>query len=315
MGNLFEKVASPEAINDAWKYFCRDKAPWQPGISRRDFDKNAIFYLLKLAEELHSEDYKPDPIRQIDIYQGNGKSRNISIFSLRDKVVQRAILSVINPIGENVFHPCSFAYRPGRSVDMALKQARDYIRRGLTWGIHGDIEDCFTSILHKALKKTLKQHISDKQLIHIIMCWIEKTSAKKGFLCSARGIPQGAILSPFLCNLYLTSLDNDLTAAKIPFVRYADDMLLFSTSHEEAEMQYQHLIASLSSLKLQLNQKKVLISRCNSKMTFLGQPLFERIKRSDRQHTETSRETNTRIFISHQSIGWNYITNRGIYNA
>lgn len=273
MAHLLEKAASPEVLNEAWKRFRNDKAIWEPGLPRKKMEWNLGYHLLKLSDELRTDSYIPNPVRMFPVNKGNGKQRIISATTLRDKVAQRAVLSVIEPLGEKFFHHDSFGSRPGRNTDMALSRTREYMLCGLTWVVDADIEACFDNISHKPLIRILQKLISDKELISLICRWLDVGAVRRGFLSCARGIPQGSVLSSFLCNVYLTSWDNEMAARNYPFVRYVDDFLVFAKSRDQAVQAHEHVGKILNRLGLRLNSEKTCVTSCSPKVKFLGRKL------------------------------------------
>ena len=273
MSKLLEKAASPEILNAAWKRFSNDKAIWATGLSRKEMESNFVFHLVKLANELRTGTYVPDSVRFFPVNKGDGKQRIISANTLRDKVAQRAVLTVIEPIGEKVFHHDSFGYRQGRTIDMALSRVREYMLCGLSWVVDADIKSYFDNIPHKPLIKILKSIITDREIVALIKRWLDAGVVRRGFLSEARGIPQGAVLSPFLCNVYLTSWDNNMAAKNLPFVRFADDFLVFAKSRAEAIKAYTYVGKSLKRLGLMLNEQKTRVVQCGPNIQFLGRKL------------------------------------------
>ena len=230
MSELLEKAASHEVLNATWKRFRNDKAIWTTGLSRREMESNLVYHLVKLSNELRTGAYIPDPVRFFPVNKGDGKQRIISANTLRDKVAQRAVLTVIEPFGEKIFHHDSFGYRSGRTIDMVLSRVREYMLCGLSWVV-------------------------------------------RGFLSAPKGIPQGAVLSPFLCNVYLTSWDNDMSAKNLPFVRSADDFLVFAKCRANAIKAYTYVGKSLKRLGLMLNEQKTRTVQCGPNVHFLGRKL------------------------------------------
>lgn len=273
MGDLLNRAVSPEIMNAAWRKLRGDNAVWRSGMSRSGMERDLAYHLLNLHDELRSGRYLPDPVRFFPVNKGDGKQRIISALTLRDKMAQRAVLSALEPIGEKLFHHDSFAYRPGRTIDMALSRVREYMLCGLTWVVDGDIESYFDNIPHGTLVKTLKMHIPDREVVSLIKRWLDAGVVKKGFMSAARGIPQGAVLSPFLGNLYLTSWDNDLTAHNLPFVRFADDFLVFAKSKDDAQRARAYVEKRLKRLGLSLNPQKTRVVACGPHVTFLGRKL------------------------------------------
>ncbi len=273
MGKLLSRAVSPEIMNVAWKRLRGDNAVWRSGVSRSGMERDLVYHLLKLSDELRSGDYLPDPVRFFPVNKGDGKQRIISALTLRDKMAQRTVLSALEPLGEKLFHHDSFAYRPGRTIDMALSRVREYMLCGLNWVVDGDIQGFFDNIPHGPLVKILKLHIPDREMVSLIKRWLEVGAAKRGFMSASRGIPQGAVLSPFLGNLYLTSWDNDLAAHNLPFVRFADDFLVFAKSKDDAQRAMAYVEKRLKRLGLILNPQKTRVVACGPHVTFLGRKL------------------------------------------
>ena len=273
MSHLLEKAASPEVLNAAWKRFKKDKAVWEPRLPKKEMEWNLGYHLLRLSDELRTNSYIPNPVSFFPVNKGDGKQRIISATTLRDKVAQRAVLNVVEPLGERFFHHDSFGYRPGRTIDMALSRVREYMLCGLMWVIDADIKSYFDNIPHKSLIRILQNLIPDKELICLIRRWLDVGAVRRGFLSTAKGIPQGAVLSPFLCNVYLTSWDNEMSARNLPFVRFADDFLVLTASRKEAEHAYAHVEKTLNRMGLELNKKKTRIAPCGPGVKFLGRKL------------------------------------------
>ena len=139
MSKILVKATSPEAFNQAWRHFGTDRAYWAPGVPRHRLERNLPFHLLQLTDDLRSGAYRPDPVRFFPVHKGDGSRRIISANSLRDKVAQRAVAGVLQPILEKMFHDDSFGYRPGRGVGSALYRVREYLNCGLEWLVDADI--------------------------------------------------------------------------------------------------------------------------------------------------------------------------------
>jgi len=273
MSSLLEKASSYDVLNFAWKKLKNDKAIWTQGISKKEMESNFVYHILKLSDELRTGTYKPDTVRFFPVTKGNGKQRIISAHTLRDKMAQRALLTVLEPIFEKQFHNDSFGYRPGRSVNMAIAKVKEYIKCDLTWIVDADIKNYFDNIPHKALLKILKSKIRDRKVMNLIKGWLDAGTVRKGFLSTTKGVPQGAVLSPLFCNVYLTKWDYDMAGNNLPFVRFADDFLIFTNNKQNAEKAYKYTEKSLNYLNLALNPEKTQIVKCGPHVTFLGQKL------------------------------------------
>lgn len=273
MGELLQKAASPNVLNSAWKHLKRDKSVWQQGLSRKEMEKNLVHYILQLASELKNGTYRPEQVRMFPVLKGNGKKRIISALTLKDKLAQRAVLSVLNPIGESMFHHDSYGYRPGRSIDTVMNRIKENVNCGYYWLVDADIESFFDSISHQLLKKKLKKNIPDQELLSLIFRWLDVGTPRTGILAKRRGIPQGAVISPFLCNLFLTDFDRSLTANNLPFVRFADDFIIFTPSKQNAGLALKCAEKCLKKLDLALNDHKTRIVPSSPKVIFLGRKL------------------------------------------
>jgi len=273
MGKLLDKALAPEVLNSAWKRLRNDKAEWLPGLPRSAMEKDLVLHLVRLLQELTTGCYRPAAVRQFPVSKGDGKQRIISAHCLRDKLVQRTVLTVLEPIGEALFHRDSFAYRPGFTIDMAIARARENIRCGCAWLVDADICGFFDNIPHKPLARIIARAVDDKAVRRLIDQWLETGTPRTGLLQQRRGIPQGAIISPFLCNLYLTDFDLALEKQNLPFVRYADDFLIFSPDRKAAETALKFAARQLQKLGLELHERKTRVCRSGPGVVFLGRKL------------------------------------------
>lgn len=273
MGDLLRKAASPEILNLAWKKLKNDKSVWDEGISRNDMEKDMVFHIMKLSNELKTGQYRPSQIRMFPVKKADGNKRIISAFTLRDKLAQRAVLSVLNPIGESYFHQDSYGYRKGRSIDMTMGRIYEYVRCGFEWVVDADINSFFDSIPHGKLMKIIKKYFKDDEVVNILHKWVDTGSPRTGILQKRRGIPQGGVISPFLCNLYLTEFDNYLSKKNLPFVRFADDFLVFTKKGKDAYSALETVQLGLKKIDLKINPDKTKVVRSGPKVVFLGRKL------------------------------------------
>jgi RNA-directed DNA polymerase len=273
MAKLLDRALTPDAINRAWKSVRNDRAPWRVGMSRTEMERNLATHLLRLVDDLRQGRYRPDAMRQFTIAKGDGRQRVLSALTLRDKLAQRAVLSVLDPIGEQLFHHDSFGYRPGRNVDMALARVRERVRCGLPWLVDADIRGFFDNIPHRPLRKALARVVPDREVLRLVDQWLEVGTYQTGILTGPRGIPQGAVISPFLCNVYLHQLDGRHAQSGVPFVRYADDFLLFAPDEPTAAKALKLVSGYLRDLDLEIHPEKTRVVRSGPQVSFLGQPL------------------------------------------
>ena len=270
---LLEQAMGPDPFDQAWRRLRREHTPWSVSISRNALEHHLLAHILTLRGEVLEGKYRPQPIRQFTMDKPDGGRRILSAQYLRDKLVQRALLIVLEPRAEQLFHPDSYAYRPGRSVEMALTRVRERIRIGQSWLVDADIRSFFDKIPYKQLIRCLKTFISDTPTMTLIQLWLAQGVHHASMLRKRRGVSQGAILSPLFCNLYLTSFDNALSKHNIPFVRFADDFLLFADKRTGAEKALNFAARELGRIDLQLHPEKTRIIRSSPRVVFLGQRL------------------------------------------
>jgi len=269
-----KQVTSAQNLGRAWKRCRNDRAHWLPGQARREIENHLYTHLLQLGEDLRKGRYQPAPLRCFTLQKGNGELRTLAALALRDKVAQRAVLQVLQPLAEKSFHSDSFGYRPGRNVVMAQARARTYLTEGDHWVAHTDLKDCFDRIPLAGIRRLLRQQVRDRRLRKLINAWLKAHATTPGrWWRRARGLPQGGILSPLLTNWYLTQLDDQLSRDGIRFVRYGDDILLCCPGRRQARRALKRLARAARSLGLKLNRSKTQIERAGPGVIFLGEPL------------------------------------------
>ncbi len=273
---LLEKAMAPEALDAAWRKLRREHTPWSVTVSRDQLEQHLLGHILTCRQEVLQGSYRPQPMRRFAMKKTDGSDRVLSAQYLRDKLVQRALLLVLTPRAEAVFHSDSFAYRPGRNVAMALARVRERVMIGQDWLVDADIRSFFDSIPHKQLLRVLDNFVGDRGAMRLIRQWLACGAHHSSLLARRRGIAQGAILSPLFCNLYLTDFDNRLASRNIPFVRFADDFLLFADSRARAEKALEFAGRALGRLGLELHPDKTGIVRSGPAVRFLGQRLPRR---------------------------------------
>ncbi|MCU0755795.1 MAG: reverse transcriptase domain-containing protein [Xanthomonadales bacterium] len=279
MGAWLDKALEESNLQLAWSMLQGDTAPWSPGISRDSMERSRLRYQLELLNAVRQGTYSPEAIRQFTVSKADGSVRVISALYLRDKFLQRAVLQAVTPIGERLFHPDSFAYRPHRSVYGALVKTQERVRCGLGWLVDADIQSFFDRIPRRTLLARVHELLQDRELLRLLDAWLSLCPNTQGELGQPRGIPQGAVLSPWLCNLYLHQVDQEWARLGIPFVRYADDFLLFLPDEARARQALvltQHL---LEREGLSLNPAKTQVIRASNSVRFLGHCILEHPKK------------------------------------
>ena len=272
--SLYGQLLQDRALMNAWKKVKANRGSGGiDGVTIKEYAKNEQENILKLLEKLKAKEYKPSPVRRVYIPKKDGKKRPLGIPTLEDRIVQQALTDILMPKYEKlVFHNWSMGYRPGRGVESALQVIIKNIELGRNWIYDCDIKGFFDNIPHKKLMKVLNKVIADGTVLDLIWSWLKCGYMEDGkYYNTKTGQVQGGVISPLLANIYLNELDWELHKAKIYFVRYADDFLLFCETEEEvirAGNIAKSVIESLG-LEVAMNKTKVVDFK-NDDFDFLG---------------------------------------------
>lgn len=272
--SLYGQLLRDRVLMNAWKKVKANRGSGGiDGVTIKEYAKNEQENILKLLEKLKAKEYKPTPVRRVYIPKKDGKKRPLGIPTLEDRIVQQALTDILMPKYEKlVFHNWSMGYRPGRGVESALQVIIKNIELGRNWIYDCDIKGFFDNIPHKKLMKVLNKVIADGTVLDLIWSWLKCGYMEEGkYYNTKAGQPQGGVISPLLANIYLNELDWELHKAKIYFVRYADDFLLFCETEEEVTRAGNIAKSVIESLGLEvaMNKTKV-VNFKNDDFDFLG---------------------------------------------
>jgi RNA-directed DNA polymerase len=235
---LIDKVfAMPTLQHAAFRVVAKDGAAGVDHVSANAFKKRMDRELDQLAHRLRTGTYCPQDIRRHWIEKlGSKELRPLGIPTVADRVVQTALLSVIEPIFDREFHEHSYGFRHGRGCRHALERVEKLLAQGHNWVVDADLKSYFDTIPHDKLLDRVREKISDGRVLSLIEQYLHQgvLEALKRWTPEA-GTPQGAVISPLLANLYLNPLDHKLATAGFEMVRYADDFVILCRSREEAE--------------------------------------------------------------------------------
>lgn len=256
--NLYLELSKAEVLLKAWeKVKAKGSAGGIDGIGLGDFEKNLEQNIRNLSQDLSAERYLPEPYKILKIPKGSGGFRELSLPSVRDKVVQQALADLIEPYLEKNFLDTSYAYRKNKGPLKAISRVSHLINNEKrTWVTICDIDSFFDTIDHGILFDLLSNSIPGSQTLNLVKLCIRmgRVGPSRKWVPISRGIPQGAIISPLLANLYLCPLDRMVRDRKYGYVRYADDFIVLSRFEEEAYRALQDVKTFLErDLKLTLN--------------------------------------------------------------
>jgi RNA-directed DNA polymerase len=202
-----------------------------------DWNRQLPEAIWELSDRLKAGTYRPSAIRRVEIPKpGTNETRPLGIPTVRDRIVQAAVLNVIEPIFERDFAEQSYGFRPGRGCKDALRRVDGLLKAGYVHVVDADLKGYFDTIPHERLMDRLAEKIADGRLLGLIESFLT-APVQDGLdqTVPAAGTPQGAVLSPLLSNIYLNPLDHLLARAGFQMVRYADDFVILCRTAEEAE--------------------------------------------------------------------------------
>lgn len=295
--SLYDKVYSWDNLWLAWeKVHANNGARGCDGQTVARFAKRAEKNITQLHNELREKRYRPRPVRRVLIPKASGGMRPLGIPTVRDRIVQQALLQVLGPIFEEIFSPHSHGFRPGKGCGSALGIAdRCVTQWEYEFILDADITDFFGSVDHEILLDAVAEEIADGSVLRLIRAILKSgiTIADREEMEAAEtGTPQGGPLSPLLANIYLHPLDVAVTQGRFGYVRYADDFVVFTKRRERCEEALALVTQVLCDLKLQLHPEKTHITALDEGFDFLGFHYFRDPK---------SPEGRVRKVVSHKS--------------
>ena len=275
---LLEEILEAKNLNKACRQVVKNKG--SHGI-----DGMKYFELLpylkehgtELIEEILNGNYKPSPVRRVEIPKPNGGIRLLGIPIVIDRMIQQAITLKLDEKFEPIFSDSSHGFRPNRSAHTALKQSREYIQKGNTVVIDMDLEKYFDTINHDKLMAAVKTQVKDKRVLELINKYLKSGIMINGIrVKSEDGAPQGGPLSPLLSNIMLDALDKELEKRGHKFVRYADDCNIYVKTTRAGKRIIKSITQFLGKeLRLKVNQEKSAVGSPFERK-FLGYSFYTR---------------------------------------
>lgn len=274
---MLEEILSKSNMNKAYQKVKRNKGAG--GVDKMEIDE-LLEHLKTHREEILTSlmegSYKPYPVKRVEIPKENGKTRKLGIPILTDRVIQQATLQVLSPIYEKQFSEMSYGFRPNRGCHNALKKCQEYGNEGYGYVIDLDLEKFFDTVNQSMLTEILSRTIKDSRVISLIQKFLNAGIMDKGiFIRNEKGVPQGGPISPLLANIVLNELDKSLEQWGYKFVRYADDLMIFTKSKRSSHRQYERAKKLIENkLKLKVNTEKTKISKL-SRVKYLGYAFYK----------------------------------------
>jgi group II intron reverse transcriptase/maturase len=262
---LWDKVYRRDVLWRAWvAVFRNGGAPGIDKITLADVQEYGVTRLLdELATELKDGSYRPLPARRVFIPKSGdtAEMRPLSIPSVRDRIVQAAVKIVLEPVFEADMLPCSYGFRPKRGAHDGLQVLVDESWRGRRWVVETDIANCFSAIPQEKLMQAIEERVCDQSVLKLLRVILRMGVMQDGQVRRpVTGAPQGGVISPLLCNVYLHRIDRvwDVRGHGV-LVRFADDALVMCRSREQAEAALTRLRALLAELGLEPKEAKTRI--------------------------------------------------------
>ena len=253
--------------------------------------------LYVIWNRLASGSYHPQPVREVEIPKKDGSKRKLGIPTLRDRIAQQVVKDYMEKRIDKLFHENSYGYRPLKSAHQAIEQVRQNTF-GFDWVLDMDISKFFDEVDHDLTLKAVSHVMEEKWVLMYVERWLKMPVQKQDGTVEpkqGKGTPQGGVISPLLANLYLHfAMDKWLSKhyPTVRFVRYADDVVIHCSTHQQAEQVKEALINRLAEVKLRVNESKTHIAYCKDyrrkgshdkvKFEFLGFSYQPRARKSKR---------------------------------
>jgi group II intron reverse transcriptase/maturase len=285
--SLYDRMLHEAGLLQAFRKVKSNKGkPGIDGQSIEDFTEHLSEEIAHLASELRNKSYRPKPVKRVEIPKGDGGKRLLGIPTVRDRVVQQALLNILQPIFDPGFHPSSYGYRPGRSPQQAVAKASAFIRRyQLKWVADMDLSRCFDTLNHDHILGSIRRKIADGSILNLLRMFLQSgVMIGERWQASEEGSPQGGVISPLIANIYLDDFDQFMKGRGYRIVRFADDILILTRSKSAAHNALNVARTYLEGdLFLTVNEQKSHVVHSSKGVKYLGVEVhtgYTRIKRA-----------------------------------
>ena len=269
--DLLTQVLSKANLERAWKRVKSNRgSAGVDGLSIAETAESLKTDWPRVRAELRNGSYRPRPVRRVQIPKAGGGMRELGIPTVTDRLIQQAILQVLQPMIDPTFSESSYGFRPGRRAHDAVLQAQRYVQDGRRVVVDVDLEKFFDRVNHDILMDRLAKRIADKAVLRLIRQYLNAGIMDQGVVCERyEGTPQGGPLSPLLANVLLDEVDRELEKHDQCFVRYADDCNVYVRSRKAGERVLAGLRRCYARLHLQVNESKTAVAPVRGRK-FLG---------------------------------------------
>jgi RNA-directed DNA polymerase len=290
---LIDKVYGDKALRSAFSAVEKNRgAAGCDGQRVERFASRLDEELAELGEELRSGKYRPQPVRRVWIEkEGSAEKRPLGIPAVRDRVVQRSLRAVLEPIFERDFAAQSYGFRPGSGAKDALRRVSELLAHGCHYIVDADLKSYFDSIPQDRLLERVREKVRDGRVLALLEGMLKAgvLSEQRQWEPTEKGTPQGAVISPLLANIYLHPLDVLMAQSGVEMVRYADDFIVLTRSVEAAQRALEQVRQWVEQAGLQLHPQKtrvVDLTQPEEGFDFLGYHFHHGGKRWPRRKSE-----------------------------
>lgn len=266
----WRRAFSAESMHRAWLSVRANKGAAAGDETIAQFEQRLDHNLGRMRRELIDQTYHPQPVKQILVPKPDDRWRPITLWTIRDRIAQRAVYNYLEPLWETQFLPCSHGFRTGFSTQTAANAIQDARKRGLTWVFDADIKDCFGSMNDRVIHKRLQAWQTPAAIQRLISAWLQAQIHNAWRGRTTAGTSQGGVISPLLCNLYLHSLDSAMHKRNWQIIRYADDFVVCAASERALRSAQRHAEHTLKQLALQIHPQKTRVTTFERGFQFVG---------------------------------------------